>query len=170
MHLHPTRLWLLVLLAACGSMIAVSAWPPAAEAENRDALCDGHEDEHEHEHEGEHDEEEWEDEDWEMEEAMFEVEILNQHLEMVNRLIEIVNGTSEVTNDPTATALMALISAKELAGEPEQYVFFLEVQLPKVQDVAVRRAIHLQLAETYAELEMPDKVKEHLGTLIQGKN
>eukprot|EP00752_Nemacystus_decipiens_P015013 g13369.t1 len=115
------------------------------------------------------DEEEWE-EEWGMEEAMFEVEILNQHLEMINKLLEIVEGSKEITSDPTSTALMALITAEDMFEEPEQYVFFMEQQLKGVQDQAVRRAIHLQLAEGYAELEMPDKVKEHLSLLIQGKN
>ena len=105
-----------------------------------------------------------------MEEAMFEVEILNQHLEMVNKLIEIVEGTREITNDATATALMSLVTSRDFFEEPEEYVHFLEQELPKVKDVAVRRAIHLQLAESYVELEMPDKAKEHLSLLIQGKN
>ena len=89
---------------------------------------------------------------------------------MINKLIEIVNGSREVTSDPTATALMAMITAQDMFEEPEQYVFFLEQQLKDVEDVAVRRAIHLQLAESYAELEIPDKVKEHLSLLIQGKH
>lgn len=172
-----TPLFLTALLMACCSLVALSYWPPAVEAQMRETFCiDNHDDEVEDEdafddEDGNKDEEQWEDEEeWGMEEAMFEVEILNQHMEMINKLIEIVNGSREVTSDPTATALMAMITAQDMFEEPEQYVFFLEQQLKDVEDVAVRRAIHLQLAESYAELEIPDKVKEHLSLLIQGKH
>lgn len=173
-----TPLFMTALLLACCGLVALSYWSPGAQAQARDTFCDDHEEGFEDEDEfGEEDEEDWEDEeeeDWEeewgMEEAMFEVEILNQHLEMVNKLIEIVNGTSEVTANPTNTALMALITAKDMAGEQDEYAYFLEQQLTKVKDVAVRRAIHMQLAEAYAELDQIDKTKEHLSILIQGRD
>lgn len=166
-----TRLLLLALIVTCCFAVGMSFWSPTAVAQSHGTYCDDHAEE---EFEDEGDEEDWEDEeeweDWGMEEAMFEVEILNQHLEMVNKLIEIVEGTREITNDATATALMSLVTSRDFFEEPEEYVHFLEQELPKVKDVAVRRAIHLQLAESYVELEMSDKVKEHLSLLIQGKN
>lgn len=181
------RLFLLALFFSCCGIVGLSFWTPSAEAQSRDTFCDDHEenefedeeDFNDEDEDGQGDEEEWEDEDeedwedeeeWGMEEAMFEVEILNQHLEMVNKLLEIVNGSREITSDPTATALLAIVTAQDMFEEPEQYVYFLEQELPKVKDVAVRRAIHLQLIESYAELEMPDKVKEHLSLLIRGKD
>ncbi|MGB1125868.1 MAG: hypothetical protein ACPG4Q_11735 [Phycisphaeraceae bacterium] len=167
MNQLTTRLLLLALIATCCFAVGMSFWSPTAVAQSQGTYCDDHEEE-EFEGEDDEDEEEWE--EWGMEEAMFEVEILNQHLEMVNKLIEIVEGTREITNDATATALMSLVTSRDFFEEPEEYVHFLEQELPKVKDVAVRRAIHLQLAESYVELEMPDKAKEHLSLLIQGKN
>ena len=171
------RLFLLALLLACCGLVALSLLTPTtqAQAATTSTYCLDDEDEDDFEGEDEDDEqwdedEEWDGEEWGMEEAMFEVEILNQHLEMINKLLEIVEGSKEITSDPTSTALMALVTAEDMFEEPERYVFFLEQELPKVKDVAVRRAIHLQLAESYVELEMPDKVKAHLSTLIQGKN
>ncbi|MBX2850565.1 MAG: hypothetical protein KTR15_02320 [Phycisphaeraceae bacterium] len=177
MKIH-SRLFLIALILSCCGFVALSYWTPSAEAQARDTYCDDHdEDEHEGEDEDNddedwenEDEEDWDDEEWGMEEAMFEVEILNQHLEMVNKLLEIVEGSRAITGDATSTALMALITAEDMFDEPEQYVYFLEKELPKVKDVAIRRAIHLQLVESYAELEMLDKVKQHLSLLIQGKN
>lgn len=176
MKTYP-RLFLLALLLACCGLASLGLLHPAAQAQattsSTDCLDDH--DEEDFEDDDEEDEqwdedEEWDEEEWGMEEAMFEIEILNQHMEMINKLLEIVEGSKEITSDPTSTALMALVTAEDMFGEPEEYVFFLEKELPKVKDVAVRRAIHLQLAESYVELEMPNKVKEHLSTLIQGKN
>ncbi|MEM6259616.1 MAG: hypothetical protein AAGI37_15145 [Planctomycetota bacterium] len=191
MNPFKARLLPIALLLACCSIVALSYWTPTARAEAKNTLCideeefeevegfdrerrrdrdDDEEFEDEENEEEWEEEEEWDEEEWGMEEAMFEVEILNQHLEMVNKLIEIVNGSQEVTTDPTATALMALITGKDLFYEPEDYVDFLEEELPRVKDVAVRRAIHLQLAESYAEFDMPEKSREHLSVLIRGED
>ena len=108
--------------------------------------------------------------EWEMEEAMFEIELMNQHLEMFQQIVGIVEGMTEVSGDPTSAAVMALMSADDLVEEPGDKVALLEAQLEKVQDPAVRRAIRLTLTEAYIESGQPDKATENIGKLMQGKH
>ena len=166
-----TPLFMTALFLACCGLFALSYWTPGAQAQDRDTFCEDHEEEFEDGDfgEDEFEDEDWEDEEWGMEEAMFEVEIMNRHLDMYLSLVEIINGMSEMTNDGTATALMALHNAKDMTEE-EELVEFLESELQYVKDVAIRRAIRLQLAETYAHIDESEKAREHLSQLLRGKD
>lgn len=168
------RLLPLILLIACFGVVGMSV--SHSFADDHDEEFEDEEDfegreDFDDEDEGDfEDEEEWEEEEWGMEEAMFEVEIMKGHLDMYHSLLEIVNGMNEVTSDPTATALMALHTAKDLAHEEEDHAEFLEEGLDKIKDAAVRRAIRLQLAELYAEMDQPERAREHLARLISGRD
>ena len=162
-----TRLLPLALLLACCGIVVMIAYSPAIADDHRDDDVEDRDDDFEDDEEWE-DEEEWE--DWGMEEAMFEVEIMNQHLEMVHHLIAIAQSMNEVATDPTATAMMALMTAEDLAEEPDQLAAFLIGELQHIEDPAVRRAVRLKLVQTFTELERPDLSREHLSVLLRGEN
>jgi hypothetical protein len=156
--------------AAADSLFGASPFLLAdAEAEDEDE-----EEEEDLDEEGEEDFDDEEDEDEEFDEERlerFEREMQVVRAEAENRMtrLKMVNQVAEIASNEVSTAAFALMHFEELFDEPEDGIKFLNDTLQYTKNDAIRRLLHIKLAELYTEADQPDQARSQLRELLTGK-
>ncbi len=101
--------------------------------------------------------------------AAFEHAFMNEQIKMFRNLIGLIGDMREVADDPSYAGVMAVMSVEDRVHEHEHAIRFLETMLPNTDDEVVRRAIRIQLADHYKEIERPNESLEQLAILITGR-
>ena len=90
------------------------------------------------------------------------------HVEMLRGYLDLVDRYASLARDPVAAAVAAVLSANEILkprGADAAVEYFTKL-LPDVKNLAVQRAIKIQLADLYKNSGQHDKALEQLQSLI----
>ena len=96
-----------------------------------------------------------------------------EFIDMVGGYLDVVEGFAELAEDPDASAIAAVINAKDMmgkGGEAGDAVEYFTKLLPEVKSPAVRRAIRIQLVELYKERDDTKNALEQSRLLITGQD
>lgn len=102
--------------------------------------------------------------------ASIEHAFMNEQIKLFRNLIGLIGDMREVADDPSYAGVMAVMSVEDRVHEHEHAIRFLETMLPHTEDEVVRRAIRIQLADHYKEIERPNESLEQLAILITGRS
>ena len=92
----------------------------------------------------------------------------NQWVGLFKEYMELIGQFARVAEDPTNAGVAAVIYTDDIlqTRPPHEAVEYYQKLLPEVKDPAVRRAIHLRLAEHYRMSNQPDEALAELRQLI----
>ena len=93
-----------------------------------------------------------------------------QRFDALRGYLDVVEGLTKMSSDPTAAGVAAVISTTDILRQrgPDSAITYLTKSLEEVKNVAVQRAIRIQLADLYRQSGQADKALEQLDVLMKG--